>query len=85
METIMTKSARGELYKIVQECQQRINEGKGTQYDEIMTRVSEYIAAIELKLAQLMYEKELFHTKNLTREEQSRVVTMMLQQEGSWE
>ena len=85
METIMTKSARGELYKIVQECQQRINEGKGTQYDEIMTRVSEYIAAIELKLAQLMYEKELFHTKNLTREEQSRVVTVMLQQEGSWE
>ena len=78
MENIMTKSARGELRKIVEDCQRRLDGGVGTEYDEVMTRVAEYIAAIELKLCQIQLEKEFLWTRDLSQQEQIRVNTTIL-------
>ena len=77
----MTRSARSELYRIVQDCQQRLDGGVGTEYDVVMTKVAEYIAAIEKKLCEVQMEKEFFYAKDLTKEEQIRVNNSILSKE----
>ena len=78
----MTKSARGELFKIVKDCKQRMDGGVGTEYDEVMCKVAEYISALELKLATAAMEREFLWTKELSKEEQLRVNASLLNKES---
>lgn len=83
MEDIMIKSARGELRKIVEDCQRRLDGGIGTEYDQVMTKVAEYINAIEQRLCFIELEKQYYLGKHLSAEEKQRVIAYELSVEGS--
>lgn len=82
---MITKSARSEFYKLVKKCQSNVNSGNYTEYDEVIVKVGEYLNALELERCVDRMEKEFFHTKNLTKEEQLRVVAVLLQNERNEE
>lgn len=85
MENIMTKSARSELRKIVEDCQRRLDGGVGTEYDQVMTKVAEYISAIERRLCIIEMERQFYLCKTLSAEETQRIINYELSTEENYE